>query len=278
MNKKNKRIIERILIYIILIIGAIGAMFPFYWMVSSSLKPSNEILQYPPELIPSTITLEHFIYVFNTMDVPRSFMNSVIVSGSIVILNAILSGMVAYALAKLKFPGKKALFALVLAFMMLPFQLLIVPLYSLIVKYGLIGTYAGMILPSVVTSFSIYLLRQGMITLPNDYIEAVRIDGSGHFRIFAQIITPMMKPVFATVILTNFFWSWNNFLWPMMVAVQHDEIATLQVAINRYRGVQSNNWGAIMASCTLTAIPIVIVYMVLQRQFIESVATSGVKG
>ncbi|MDR1107205.1 MAG: carbohydrate ABC transporter permease [Treponema sp.] len=205
-------------------------------------------------------------------------MNSVIVSVSIVLLNAFFSSLVAYALAKLRFPGKNILFFIVLAFMMIPFQLLMVPLFLQISNLGLIGKYSGIILPSAISSFSIFLLRQALISLPNDYIEAALIDGAHHFRIFFVIIVPMIVPAFVTVMLTNFFWSWNNYVWPMMVSVQHDEIATMQVAIARYRTLQDMKWGATMAACTLTASPIVIVYLFMQSQFIESVAQSGLKG
>ncbi len=278
MKKNKKQKVIDIVLFVILIAGAVVAMFPFYWMISSALKPSNEIAKYPPDLIPKHITLEHFQYVFRTMDVPRTFLNSVIVSFVTVILNAWLSGMVAYALTKLRFPGQKILNKVVMAFMMVPFQLMVVPLFLMITKLKLLGTYSAMILPSAVSSFSIFLLVSCMVSLPDDYIQAALIDGSGHLGIYFKIIVPMTKPTLTTVILTNFFWSWNNYLWPMMVTVQNDHMATMQVAIDRYRTLNDMKWGATMAACTLTALPIVIVYLILQKQFVESVATSGIKG
>jgi multiple sugar transport system permease protein len=277
-EKLSRRIVKKGIKYLVLTAGAVIAMFPFYWMLSSSFKIGHEILQYPPIIFPSRLTLEHYLYVFSTLNVPRVFMNSVIVSVSTVLLNAFFSGMVAYALAKLRFPGKNVLFFIVLAFMMVPFQLLMVPLFLQISNLGLIGKYSGIILPSAISSFSIFLLRQALISLPNDYIEAALIDGAHHFNIFFRIIVPMIVPAFVTVMLTNFFWSWNSYVWPMMVSVQHDEIATMQVAIARYRTLQDMKWGATMAACTLTAFPIVIVYLFMQSQFIESVAQSGLKG
>lgn len=278
MKKSKKHTVTNIILFGVLMIGAVAAMFPFYWMVSSAFKPSNAIAKYPPDLIPKNVTLEHFKYVFRTMNVPRAFINSVIVSVITVALNAWLSGMVAYALTKLRFPGQRLLRGVVMAFMMVPFQLMIVPLFLLVTKMNLLGTYTAMILPSAVSSFSIFLLCSSMVSLPDDYIEAALIDGSGHMRIYHKIIVPMVKPSFATVILTNFFWSWNNYLWPMMVTVQKDHMATMQVAIDRYRTLNDMKWGATMAACTLTALPIVIVYLVLQRQFVESIASSGIKG
>jgi multiple sugar transport system permease protein len=277
-EKLSQRILKKTAAYIILTAGAVLAMFPFFWMLSSSFKISREISQYPPVIFPARLTLEHYVYVFSTLNVLRVFMNSVIVSVSTVLLNAFFSGLAAYALAKLRFPGKKILFFIVLAFMMMPFQLLMVPLFLSISSLGLIGTYAGIILPSAVSSFSIFLLRQALISLPNDYIEAALIDGAHHFNIFFRIIVPMIMPALITVMLTNFFWSWNSYIWPMMVSVQHDHIATMQVAIARYRTLQDMKWGATMAACTMTAFPIVAVYLLMQTQFIESAAQSGLKG
>ena len=270
--------LKNVLLYAVLICGAISALFPFYWMLSSSLKMSNEIFVHPPVLVPSKLSLEHYIYVFQTMNVPRSLFNSAFTTIAIVLLNAFLSGMVAYALTKLRFPGRNALFGLVLAFMMIPFQLMLVPLFLLVNNMGLLGTYTAIILPSAISSFSIFLLRQAMMSLPNDYIEAAIIDGSSHFNIFCKIALPMVKPMLMTVMITNYMWAWNNYLWPMMVTVQNDHMQTMQVALNRYRTLNDNKWGPVMASCTMTALPIVIVYLCLQRQFIESVASSGLKG
>lgn len=275
---KTKFVIGKLFLYGFLLVGALSSLFPFFWMFSSSFKITNEIAQFPPNIIPSRLVMTNYQYVFDTMDVYRTFMNSVIVSGSTVFLNALFSGLVAYALTKLKFPGKNLLFLIVLAFMMIPGQLMIVPLFMQINSMGLLGTYLAMILPGAVSSFSIFLFRQSMFSVPNEYIEAARIDGSNHIFIFFKIIIPMIIPVLTTVVLINFFWSWNSYLWPMMVTVGHDEMATMQVALDRYRTLHNTKWGATMAGCSLTAAPILILYLFLQKQFVESIAMSGIKG
>lgn len=269
---------SKTIMYAILLIGAVSSLFPFFWMVSASLKITNEIVQVPPNIIPSRLVLDNYKYVFETMNVGRTFMNSVIVSGSTVLLNALFSGLVAYALAKLIFPGRKALFMLILAFMMIPGQLMIVPLFLQINRMGLLGTYPAMILPGAVSSFSIFLFRQAMLSVPDDYIDAAKIDGSNHIFIFFTIIIPLIIPIVITVVIINFFWSWNSYLWPMMVTVGKDHMATMPVALDRYRTLHAVRWGATMAGCVLTAAPILVLYLFLQRQFIESIALSGIKG
>ena len=269
---------RKLILYTFLVIGAITALFPFFWMITSSFKMTNEIAQYPPNIFPSKFTFSNYEYVFQTMNVFRVLGNSAVVSASTVLLNAFFSGLVAYALTKLIFPGKKQLFILVLAFMMIPGQLMIVPLFMQMNRMHLLGTYAAMILPGAISSFSIFLLRQSMVSLPDDYIEAAQIDGANHVFIFFRIVVPMIVPILLTVILINFFWSWNSYLWPMMVTVGHDEMATIQVALDRYRTLHSAKWGATMAGCVLTAAPIVVLYLFLQKQFIESIAMSGIKG
>lgn len=280
MGKKPSWFIGKAMIYLFLSLGAISALFPFYWMVSSSFKVGPDIFAYPPVIFPTRFTMDNFILVWNTIEVPRVMFNTVLVTVSVVVLNLFLSGMVSYALVKLKFPGRNALFIVVLAFMMVPFQLLMVPLFILVNKLGMMSTYWGMILPSCLSSFSIFLLRQAMMGVPDDFIDAAKLDGCNHFYIYYRIVLPLIMPMAVTVMLTNFFWTWNSYVWPMMISAQNDSIQTLQVAIARYRMTQGreSNWGAVMASCTITALPIVIVYLCLQKQYIESTMASGIKG
>ena len=277
-DTRIRRRVGRILTYAFLIFGAVTALFPFYWMLSSSFKVGNDIFKYPPELIPSRVTFDSYIYVWQTINVPRVLFNTVFVTVLTVVLNMFLSGMVSYALVKLRFPGRNALFIVVLAFMMIPFQLLMIPLFIMINNLGMMNTYSAMILPSCLSSFSIFMLRQAMISVPDDYIEAARIDGCSQFFIYFRIVMPLITPMAVTVAMTNFFWAWNNYLWPMLVTANKDELQTLQVAISRYRTLNDTKWGPTMASCVITATPIVIAYLFLQRQYIESTMASGVKG
>ncbi len=276
--KTQNKILRRGLIYAFLALGALSSLFPFYWMITSSFKVSNDIFAYPPAMFPKQFTLENYLYLANSMSIPRTMFNTIFVTFAVVALNLLLSGMVSYALVKLRFPGRKALFIMVLAFMMIPSQLMMVPLFILVGKIGLMGTYSAMILPSCLSSFSIFLLRQAMISVPDDYIDAAKLDGCSHLFIYFRIVFPLIAPMAVTVALTNFFWTWNNYMWPMMISAQRDEIQTLQVAIARYRTVNNVKWGATMAGCVITATPILIVYLVLQKQYIESFMAAGIKG
>ena len=279
MTRKQSRVrIGRILTYAFLILGAVTALFPFYWMLSSSFKVGNDIFKYPPDIIPTRVTLESYAYVWQTINVPRVLFNTVYVTVMTVVLNMLLSGMVSYALVKLRFPGRNALFIVVLAFMMIPFQLLMIPLFVMINDLGLMNTYAAMILPSCLSSFSIFMLRQAMISVPDDYIEAAKIDGCSHMFIYFRIVMPLIAPMAVTVAMTNFFWAWNNYLWPMLVTANRDSMHTLQVAISRYRTLNDTKWGPTMASCVITATPIVIAYLFLQKYYIESTMAAGIKG
>lgn len=267
----------RLATYTLLIIGAVISLFPFYWMIVSSFKPGWEILSFPPTMFPREFTFEHYRYVAQVIPVLRVIANSAIVSSGTVALNVLIASLVAYALTKLRFPGRELLFLVTLALMMLPFQLLLVPLFLLVHQYGLHDTYWAMILPGAVNSFSIFLLRQAFLSVPNDYIEAARIDGASHLLILFRIVMPMVVPMILTVAVINFYWTWNDFLWPHIV-ISREEMATLQVALARFQGFQSQRWGPIMAASVITSMPILVMYLFVQRKFIESLSMSGMKG
>ena len=179
--------VRRVLTYLVLLLGAAISLFPFYWLVAGSLKPTSELFRWPPTLLPSTLTLDAYRYLWQTMDVPRVVSNSVIVAVLEVGLNVCFSGLVAYAPAKMRLPGKRYLLWLILALMMIPFQIMMIPLFLQIHRLGLLDTYAGIILPGAVSSFTIFLLHQAFQTIPNDYIDAALVDGASHFGILTRI-------------------------------------------------------------------------------------------
>lgn len=263
--------------YAVLLLGAVISVFPFYWLVTGSLKNPPELVRRPPSLWPTELTLNAYRYLWETMDVPRALMNSTVVAVLEVGLNLCFSALVAYALAKMRIPGKRYLLWLVLALMMIPFQLMMIPLFLQIDRLGLLDSYAGIVLPGAVSSFTIFLLHQGFTTIPNDYIDAALVDGAGHFGILTRIAVPMIWPLVLTAMLISFLWSWNGFLWPFII-IQNDEMATLPVALARYQGFQAQRWDAVLAGATITALPVVILYFVIQRKFIESLTMTGLKG
>ena len=281
-SRRAASVLGRALTYLVLVVGGVVSVFPFYWMVSSSFKQNWEILQFPPSFFPHEFTLEHYQVILSTTGMMRGLLNSVIVTACRVQLVVVISTMVGYALAKLRFPGRGALFLFTLAIMMVPFQIFLIPLFLLMDQYGLIDTYAVLIIPGAVNSFSIFLMRQAFLTVPDDYIDAALIDGAGHFRILFRIMVPMVLPMVLTVALVNAFWSWNDFLWPFIVILR-DQMATLPVALARYSrlvvgGGQTIKWGDVMAATTMTGAPIIIIFLILQRRFVEALTMTGLKG
>jgi len=269
--------IQHSALYGILLLGALISLFPFYWMVNTSLKPSYMIFTYPPTMLPAEPSLNAYRYVWETMDVPRSLLNSIVVSGVGVAINVFFSSWVGYALAKLHFPLKRVLFFLVLALMILPQQILMIPLFLQVNRLGLIDTFAGVILPYAITPFTIYLCRQAFLTFPDDYVDAAVIDGAHHFQILLRIAYPIAKPMLLTAVVINFYWSWNAFLWPFLV-IRSDEMTTLPIALSRYHAFADQRWDAIMAAATVVALPILLLYLAVQRQFVDALTMTGLKG
>ena len=276
---RGKRVVSvrAALTYLVLLVGAAISIFPFYWLVTGSLKKPADLLGRSFSFAPADLTLDSYRYLWETMDVPRALMNSTVVAVLEVGLNVCFSGLVAYALAKMRIPGKRYLLWLVLALMMIPFQIMMIPLFLQIDRLGLLDSYAGIILPGAISSFTIFLLHQGFTTIPNDYIDAALVDGDNHFGILTRIAVPMIWPLVLTAILISFLWSWNGFLWPFII-IQNDEMATLPVALARYQSFQAQRWDAVLAGATITALPIAILYFVFQRKFIDSLTMTGLKG
>jgi multiple sugar transport system permease protein len=269
--------VRAVLTYLVLLFGAVLSIFPFYWLIAGSLKTPSELLRRPPSLLPGHLTLDAYRFVWETMDVPRAFMNSTVVSGLEVGLNICFSALVAYALAKMRIPGKRYLMWLVLGLMMIPFQIMMIPLFLQINRLGLLDSYAGIILPGAVSSFTIFLLHQAFSTIPNDYIDAALVDGANHLSIMTRIAVPMILPLILTTVVINFLWSWNGFLWPYIV-IQNDAMATLPVALARYQGFQAQRWDAVLAGATITSLPVLILYLIFQRKFVDSLTMTGLKG
>lgn len=269
----------KIFVYICLMVGGFIALFPFYWMILNSFKPGWALSQWPPSLVPCNLTFENYRYIARFIDIPRTYFNSIVVSVSLITSNIVLGSMMAYALAKLKFPGRESLFLVILATMMIPFQLMMVPLYLLMNTYSLLDTYWALIFPTMVHPVSIFLLRQAFVSIPNDYIDAARIDGASHFRILFSIILPMARSRIVVVMIINLYWSWNAFLWPW-IAIIHDEMGTLPVILARFKGFaeQESRWGPMMGVATLTAMPLIVVYLFAQKKFVKALTTSGLKG
>jgi multiple sugar transport system permease protein len=264
-------------LYVVLAAGLLVTLAPFLWMLLGSLKPEAELQQVPPTWWPETPSLDNFRQLFDRLDFPRFFANSVLVALAVTAGNLVFCSMVGYALAKLDFAGKRLLFGLVLGMLMVPGVVTIVPLLVLVSNLGLVNTYPGLILPFLVTPLGVFLMRQFMMGLPDELIEAARIDGAGEWRIFSRVIMPLCGPALATLGILTFLSSWNNFLWPLVVAQSEDKY-TLPVALALYSvGQNATRYGLLLAGAVVVILPVIALFIALQRYFVQSVATTGIK-
>jgi multiple sugar transport system permease protein len=264
-------------VYVVLAVGLLITLAPFLWMLLGSFKPEAELQRVPPTWWPEAPTLGNYRELFDRLDFPRFFANSVLVAVAVTAGNLVFCSMVGYALAKLDFAGKRLLFGLVLGMLMVPGVVTFVPLFVLVSNLGLVNTYPGLILPFLVTPLGVFLMRQFIAGLPDELIEAARIDGAGEWRIFSRVILPLCGPPLATLGILTFLHSWNNFLWPLVVAQSEDKY-TLPVALALYSvGQNATRYGLLMAGAVVIILPVVALFIALQRYFVQSVATTGIK-
>jgi len=269
--------VAKAVLYAVLVIGLLVVVGPFIWMALSSFKPEGEIRSVPPTWLPETWTLDNFRDLFSRLDFPLFFFNSALVAVVVTAGNLLFCSLVGYALAKLRYPGKKVLFLAVLGMLMVPGMVTFVPQFVLVSNMGLTNSYAGLILPFLVGPFGVFLMRQFLQSIPDDLIEAARVDGAGEFRIFFRIVLPLCRPALATLGILTFLASWNNFLWPLVVASTEDKY-TLPVALALYSiGQNRTDFGLLLAGAVVVVLPVLIVFLLLQRHFMRGIATTGLK-
>jgi multiple sugar transport system permease protein len=264
-------------IYAVLLVGLFLVVIPFIWMLVSSFKPEAEVRAVPPTWWPETLTLDNYDRLFTQLDFPTYFMNSVIVALAVTIGNVVFCSMLGYALAKLSFPGKRLMFMIVLGTLMVPGVVTFVPLFVLTTKMGLSNTLIGMILPFLAAPFGVFLMRQYISALPDELIQAARIDGAGELRIFGSVILPLCGPALATLGILTFLGSWNNFLWPLVVAQTEDKY-TLPVALALYAvGQNATQYGLLLAGSVVVVVPVLVLFLFLQRHIMQGIAMTGIK-
>ncbi|GBF10707.1 MULTISPECIES: carbohydrate ABC transporter permease [Tepidibacillus] len=260
---------------IILTLGGLIISLPFIWMILSAFKIENEVLQIPPTLIPEKFTFDNFHYLFENMNFMLYFKNTIlVVLASFVGL--FLNAMAGYGFAKYKFKGKDKLFYLVLATMMIPGQVTMIPVYLILNELHLTNTMIGIVLPGLVGAFSIFLFRQFMSTIPDELLEAARLDGASEFRVFLQIVLPISKPILAVQGILTFIAGWNSFLWPLIIA-NDERLYTLSVGLSLLKGQYGGNFALQMAGSTFMVVPIIVVFMIFQKHIIKGYTISGMK-
>jgi multiple sugar transport system permease protein len=266
-----------VLVYASLAIALVATLIPFVWMFLGSVKTEAELRQRPPTWWPQTFTWDNFGAWFGRLDIGTFFVNSVVVATFTVLGTLVFCSMVGYALAKLDFPGKRAVFTLVLVTLMVPGVVTFVPLFVVVSQLGLVSTYPALILPFLAGPLGVFLMRQFIQDIPDSLIEAARIDGAGEVRIFLRVVMPLCGPALATLAILTFLGSWNNFLWPLVVA-QSEDMYTLPVALSLYSvGQNSTNYGVLLAGSVLIITPVLLLFVALQRYFIQGIAATGIK-
>jgi multiple sugar transport system permease protein len=264
-------------LHVVLGLGLLTVVGPFIWMALSAVKPEAEIRRVPPTWWPETATLDNFRELFSRLDFPLYFLNSALVATAVTVGNLLFCSLLGYALAKLRYPGKRLLFLVVLGMLMVPGMVTFVPQFVLVSNMGLTNTYAGLILPFLAGPFGVFLMRQFLQSIPDDLIEAARVDGAGEFRIFWRIVLPLCRPALATLGILTFLASWNNFLWPLVVATTEDRY-TLPVALALYSvGQNRTDFGLLLAGAVVVVLPVLVVFLFLQRHFLRGIATTGLK-
>jgi multiple sugar transport system permease protein len=263
--------------YCILLAGAAVFAYPFLWMIAGSFKPEIEISRVG--LWSSNFSWNSYVQVFSKIPILRAFLNSVIVSVSVTMSVVLFGSMVGYALARLRFVGKGALYLFILFSMMIPAQITLIPQYVLMVKLGLTDTYLSLILPTMMSSLSIILFRQFFLSIPQALIDAARLDGCGDLTILFKLIFPLSRPVIITVAILTFMASWNDVLWPLIV-VRDRSLMTMPQLVTLFvvGGEAESQLGSLLSAATLLAVPVIVAYTFFQRYFIESMANTGLKG
>jgi multiple sugar transport system permease protein len=264
--------------YVILIGGLALMVGPFLWMVLGSLKPEAEFLRNPPTFLPESPTTANYGRLFDQLDFPKFFFNSAVIALVVTIGNLVFCPMLGYALAKLRWRGKRVIMVLVLATLMVPAGITLIPNFILMSNLGFVNTYPGMILPFLAGPFGVFLMRQFMLGIPDELLEAARMDGANEFRVFWSVVMPIATPVLATLGILTFLGNWNSFIYPLVMA-QEPGMYTLPVALATFAtGQYQADHGMLMAGSVVLVVPVLIVFVLFQRWITEGIATTGLKG
>ena len=276
---KAQGIAGKIVVMLVLAVGAVIIMIPVAWMLSVSLKTRAEVFAYPPTWIPKTIRLQNYVEMMRQIPFFTLLRNTLIITAGRLVGTVLASSLVAFGFARLRAPDRGALFLLVLATMMLPEQVTLIPEFIIFSKLGWVNTFKPLIIPAFFGggAFNIFLLRQFFMTIPLDYDDAARIDGCGHFQLYYRIILPLSKPALATVAIFNVMWSWNDFMGPLIYLRSLEE-STLSLGLWFFRGIHTPTWNYLMAMSTLVMLPIVMLFFFAQRLFIQGTVITGIKG
>ena len=277
------RKLESPFVHLLLLVGAIAMLMPFAWMLSTSLKAQNEVFSYPPQWIPSQLLWSNYAQAWAAAPFGRYFINSGIVALAVTFLDLVTSSLAAFAFGRMQFPFRNALFTLYLASMMIPHQMTIIPAFLLLKNFGDISpalgldSYFALIAPFAASAFGVFMLRQSFMQIPNELEDAAVLDGCGRLGFLVRMVLPLSRPALATLALFAFQANWNSYLWPLIVT-NSDQMRTVQIGLRYFVGQEgSSQWGLLMAAAVFVSLPVVILYLFVQRQFTQGIASTGLK-
>jgi len=259
-----------------LVLAAAATLVPLLWMVSVSLMPTGEANVFPPAFLPSRVTFEHYRALFSRLALGRYLLNSTLIASAVTLVSLLLNAMAGYAFAKLRFAGRDRLFGLLLAALVIPTQVALLPLFLLMRWLGLVNTYWGVVVPAMASVFGIFLVRQFALSLPDELLDAARIDGASELRIFRSLILPLCRPVLLTLAIFTFLATWNDFTWPLVV-LSDGSMYTLPIALSNLSGEHFRDTELMMAGAVLTITPVLLLFIALQRYYIEGILLGSVK-
>lgn len=272
----TRRIWGRVGVYALAVILALVALLPILYVVFSSFKSGTELFRYPPTFIPDAWTYANYAEVFRRADFLTYFKNTAIVAVLSTLLTVLINTMAGYAFAKYTFKGNKAIFMFFICTMMLPLEVLMIPIFQMVKNMGMYNNYLGLIIPPAATPMGVFLVRQYFYSVPNDLNEAARIDGASETRTFLNIMLPLARPVMSVLAIFSFMWRWNDYMWPLLV-IRDSELYTLQLALANFNGEYSVDWNALLAMSVVSMLPVLLVFLIFQKQFIKGMVTSGMK-
>jgi len=264
-------------LHAVLLIGAAAALFPLLWMVSGSFMSTGEANSFPPRLLPQHPTWANYTALFTRLNIGRYFLNSVIVAGTATVIGLFVNSLAGYALAKLEFTGRERLFKILVAGLVIPAQVAMLPLFLVLRSLGLVNSYVGAMVPAMATIFGIFLIRQYALSVPDDLLDAARMDGAGEFRIYWSIVLPVIRPILATLAIFTFLSTWNDFLWPLVVLTDNTKY-TLPVALAGLAGEHVQDTELMLAGSVVTVLPVLAVFIVLQRFYVAGILAGSTKG
>ncbi len=264
------------LVFSLFVLGALVMVLPYYWMLISSIKPPAELHTYPPRFFVQHPTLKAYIELFTLLPMARSLLNSAFVASTVTLSNVLFCSLAGYAFGKLRFPFRDAMFFVFIFSLMIPWQVNLIPGFLIVKSFGWLDSFFALIIPKLALPFGIFLCRQYIMSIPDAFIEAARLDGCGEFRIYRRVILPLITPALATVAIFTFLAQWNDFVWPLVV-IQSSSMRTVPLIIQVLNGQFGSNFGMIMAGALVVTLPMIVIFLLFQRQFIRGVFLASVQ-